>query len=84
MPALLLASEVQIIEVGLYVALNVKHCRVRLFGRNLGTFVAFPHVTFLIPIGTQLHGWDSQAGLAISWYLTCSWNSHAGAGLVTS
>ena len=33
-------------------------------------------VTVLVPVGTQLHGWDrAHAGLTASW----SWDSHAGA-----
>ena len=41
------------------------------------------HVTVLVPVGTQLHCRDSHAGLTASWYLICSWDSYAGAGLFT-
>ena len=41
-------------------------------------------VTVLVPVGTQLHGRDSHAGLSCQLAPDSGWDSHAGTSLLTS
>ena len=41
-------------------------------------------VTVLVPVGTQLHGRDSHAGLGCQLAPDSGWDSHAGTSLLTS
>ena len=41
-------------------------------------------VTVLVPVGTQLHGRDSHAGLSCQLAPDSGWDSHAGTSLLAS